>query len=244
MAGCVIGYKNADGDVELFNSFELVIDASGVIDIEYFLRKEAHYKNVFREWDVLGWYTAPVTATHQMNHDAMAKQIGSADIVSLVLDPTTKDSEALPFTATCQGAATTVRVVSTDAEKIGIDHIARVVPQGGSASMQLTAHLGGVHGAIGKLSEGIEVIRSFLKGIKSGAIKKDHALLRQVQSLTNRLQVCKTEQSAEALLQDYNDVLLVTLLSTLTKSNNETEAVVEKIGQVVDRSSHRSHRPF
>ena len=72
-----------------------------------------------------------------------------------MLDPLSKDGEQLPFSATLQGAAVPVKVaqpvawamsparlvafdllskpcqvVSTAAEKIGIDHIARVVPQG------------------------------------------------------------------------------------------------------------------
>lgn len=241
IVGCVIGTKSEAG-VELFNSFELVIDGSGVIDIDYFQHKQAHYKSVFREWEVVGWYTAPHTQTHDANHSAIAAQVGNPNIVSLVLDPHTADSDALPFTASSQAGPITVKVASTDAEKIGIDHIARVVPQGGSASMQLTAHLGGVHGAIGKLAEGVQCICGYLQGVKSGAIPKDQALLRQVQSLCNRLRVCKTEDSQEQLLQDYNDVLLAAYLSQITKSCDKANELVEKFNTVHEK--HHRHRPF
>ena len=56
--------------------------------------------------------------------------------------------------------------------------------------MQLTAHLGGVHGAIGKLSEGIEVICAYLQGVKSGTIKKDQVLTRASRSLVRKLTRC------------------------------------------------------
>merc|ERR1711939_340998 len=109
--------------------------------MEYFIRKQAHYKNVFREHDVVGWYTAPRVDAHEANHAALAAKLGNSDLVSLVLAPAT-DNDDLPFSATLAGAPVPVQVVSTPAEKIGIDHIARVVPQGGSASTQLTSHLG------------------------------------------------------------------------------------------------------
>jgi len=134
-----------------------------------------------------------------------------------------------------------LKVASTDAEKIGIDHIARTIPKGGSASMQLTAHLGGVHSAVGKLSEGIEAICAYLKGVKSGAIAKDHSLLREVQSLCNRLPA-QDPQSKQKMLTDYNDVLLVAYLSSLTKTANESNELVEKFNTVFEK--HRRHRPF
>ena len=68
------------------------------------------------------------------------------------------------------------------------------------------------------------------------------ALLRQVQSLCNRLHVCKTEESADVLLQEYNDVLLVTYLSSLTKTCNVANEVVEKFNTAFEK--HHRHRPF
>jgi len=213
--------------------------------MEYFVRKQAHYKNVFREHDVVGWYTAPRIASHEANHASLVAKLGNPDLVSLVLDPSTSmDGDALPFSASLAGSEIPVTVVSTPAEKIGIDHIARVVPQGESASKQLTSHLGGVHGSIEKLSEGIEIICEYLQGVKSGKIKKDQALLRQVQSLCNRLNVCKTEESPQALLTEYNDVLLVTYLASLSKTCNTSNEVVEKFNTAYEKQQRDRHRPF
>lgn len=242
--GCVIGKQSPDGSqTELFNSFECVIDSNGLLDMEYLIRKQAHYQNVFREYEVVGWYSAPESA-NPGNHQAIVSHTGNPKTVSLVLNPLA-DSDSLPFSATCESQQMELKVASTDAEKVGIDHIARVIPDGGSAAMQLTAHLGGVHGAIGKLSEGIEAICAYLQGVKSGAIPKNQALLRQVQSLCNRLHVCKTEESQEALLQEYNDVLLVSYLSSITKTGNASNELVEKFNTVHEKhhSMHR-HRPF
>jgi len=54
--------------------------------------------------------------------------------------------------------------------------------------------------------------------------------------------VCKTEKSAEVLLQDYNDVLLVTYLSSLTKACNVSNEVSEKFNTAFEK--HNRHRPF
>jgi len=242
VVGCVIGNQTVEGVTEIFNSFELVIDGGGIVDIEYLLRKQAHYKAIFREHDVVGWYTAPRTQTHDANQSAIAAQVPEcANLVSVVLDPNAS-GDTLPFSVTSGATSLKVQVASTDAEKIGIDHIARIVPQGGSASLQLSAHLGGVHGAIGKLSEGIQSIVAYLQGVKNGTITKNQAVLRDVQSLCNRLHVCKTEESQEALLQEYNDVLLVAYLASITKTGNIANEVVEKFNTVHEK--HHRHRPF
>jgi len=245
-AVCVIGGligSQKGTEIEVFNSFELFVDASGVVNVDYLVRKAAHYKNVFHEHDVVGWYCAPKLASNfEANRTTIAEHSGNANLISLVLDPHTVGTDAYPFSAETPDAhPLNVKVASTDAEKIGIDHIARTVPKGGSASLQLTAHLGGVHSAVGKLSEGIQAICAYLQAVKSGKVPKDQVILRQVRSLCNRLPAGDAN-AKEKLLQDYNDVLLVTYLASLTKAANESNELVEKFNTVHEK--HRRHRPF
>merc|ERR1711907_191026 len=242
--GCLIGNRRTDGAVEVFNSFEMITTADGSIHLDFLRAKEAHAKNVFFEHEVVGWYAAPANERSADYTAYLADYLKRPDIVTLVLD-TNSASPNLPFAATSNAGPMQVQVVSTDAEKIGIDHIARVVPQGGSASQQLTAHLGGVHGAIGRLSVGIETICAYLEGVKSGAIAKDHAILRSVKGLCNRLPLQNSEESKELLMQNYNDMLLVTYLASLTKTANEANEVAEKFNTAYEKHRrNHSHRAF
>jgi len=240
-ATCVVGGligTQKQGVTEVFNSFELYIQGSGIVDEAYFLRKAAHFKNVFHEYDVVGWYCAPQRdVRHQ---DTIVANSGNNNLVSLVLQPNSSDD--IPFSAfSASGQNIALKVASTEAEQIGIDHIARTVTKGGSASMQLTAHLGGMHSAARKLSEGIEIICGYLKAVKEGAVPKDHGILREVHTLCNRLPTGDSNNK-DKLLQDYNDVLLVAYLSSLTKTANESNELVEKFNTVFEK--HRRHRPF
>merc|ERR1711924_523602 len=90
------------------------------------------------------------------------------------------------------------------------------------------------HGAIGKLSGGVETICAYLEGVKSGAITKDHAILRSVKGLCNRLPLQNSEESKELLMQNYNDMPLVTYLASLTKTANEANEVVEKFNMAYE----------
>nr|CAB3483378.1 unnamed protein product [Digitaria exilis] len=55
--GCVIGVQRGR-TVEIFNSFELVLDPiSGTLDRAFLEKKQELYKKVFPDFYVLGWYS-------------------------------------------------------------------------------------------------------------------------------------------------------------------------------------------
>lgn len=60
MFGAIIGTQKGR-HLEIMNSFELVyniIDNDVIIDKEYYRVKEEHFKQVFSDFDFLGWYTS------------------------------------------------------------------------------------------------------------------------------------------------------------------------------------------
>lgn len=188
-------------------------------------------KQTFFEYDVVGWYAtgeenAPSDAA---NHQRVSEVCSAPHLLYIRLDTRTDRSFAgLPFSAYSMAAGGTfdpveVKVEASGAEKIGIDHISRVLPSGGSASMQITTHLGGLHGAVAKLHENTLAISDYLKAVQSGAAPKDHNILRQA-----------------GLMQEYNDVLLTAYLASLTKNANQANSLVDKFSVVSDK--HRRHR--
>ena len=91
MFGALIG-KQSGRDIELMNSFELVLDhqlstsEAVVIDIEYYKMKEEQFKQVFSDMDFLGWYS---TGDQPSGNDiAVHKQISEINESPLFLQLT------------------------------------------------------------------------------------------------------------------------------------------------------------
>lgn len=80
-----------------------------------------------------------------------------------------------------------------DAERISVDQVSRL-NDSGAGSSALSSHLLSVHSAIDMLKKRIRQIIVPLKAMKEGKIPKDHNLLRQVQSLCNRLPAVDTRE--------------------------------------------------
>ncbi|AQK58199.1 COP9 signalosome complex subunit 6a [Zea mays] len=97
--GCVIGVQRGR-TVEIFNSFELVLDpVSGTLDRAFLEKKQELYKKVFPDFYVLGWYStgSDVHDTDMQIHKALMDVNESP--VYLLLNPTINLSQKdLPVT--------------------------------------------------------------------------------------------------------------------------------------------------
>ncbi|OEL30668.1 COP9 signalosome complex subunit 6a [Dichanthelium oligosanthes] len=97
--GCVIGVQRGR-TVEIFNSFELVLDpVSGTLDRAFLEKKQELYKKVFPDFYVLGWYStgSDVQDTDMQIHKALMDVNESP--VYLLLNPAINLSQKdLPVT--------------------------------------------------------------------------------------------------------------------------------------------------
>lgn len=60
----------------------------------------------------------------------------------------------------------------------------------------------------------------FVDATIKGQVPKDHHILRQISAMANMLPAIDSDQFREEFLVEYNDTLLVTYLSAITKGCN------------------------
>lgn len=247
--GALIG-KQAGRDIEVMNSFELdysTIEGQVVIDREYYNQKEEQFKQVFKDMDFLGWYSTgerPTTAEiaiHRqitdINESPLFLQLspGGGNCTELplylyesVIDMV--DGEAkilfvrLPYT-----------LATEEAERIGLDHVARIVSGNEQASSRIADQLAAQHSAIKMLAGRVKLILEYVKAVEKGELPQNHEIMRQIKALSHRLPVLESERFQPEFLTQSNDVALMTLLGSVMKSANNLNQFVNKFNVVYQR---------
>nr|CAG4643319.1 EOG090X08T4 [Ilyocryptus agilis] len=205
--GALIG-KQKGRSLEIMNSFELVfnvIEGSIIIDREYYNTKEEQFKQVFSDMDFLGWYTTGDAPNESDIH--VHKQICEINEspVILKLNPFTRNSADLPVTMyesvidLVNGEATMLFVelsytlATEEAERIGVDHVARMSSGDSTESSQVAEQLQAQHNAVKMLANRVRLILEYIRAMERGEVPKSHEVLREARSLTHRLPVLNSE---------------------------------------------------
>jgi len=267
--GILLGIQNGR-DVEICTSFEIAhksVDGNVVLDVEYLQVKKQLYNTVFPKYDVLGWYStgADVLPSDTAIHDKIAEYNESPLYLLLdtVVSATMKDLPMKVFESevhmindepTKVFVKTPVKIETVEAERISVDHIAHITGTGQTtAASSLTVHLSSLHGAIKMLNQRVGIVHSLLDSIESGALPKDHELLRACASMCNRLpgsaqdmahidNIPSSETKKTTL--EYNESLLIAYLASMTKGANAINELVEKFNVVSEKHSRRSRGIF
>lgn len=249
--GALIG-KQKGRNLEILNSFELKCDhmPSGnvIIDQEYYHTKEAQYLQVFSDLNFLGWYT---TGEQPTNADVFVhKQICQLDHecpIMLQLNPHSTNEEHLPIGIyeslidIVQGEATmlfvplTYTLATEEAERIGVDHVARVSTNDGGENSAVAEHLMAQHGAIKMLHSRVKIVLAYIQEVQTGSLEPNHEILREAYALSHRLPIVQTPEFREEFYTQSNDVGLITYLGTLTKGCNDMNQLVNKFNVLYDR---------
>ncbi|GAA6008737.1 hypothetical protein JCM11491_003416 [Sporobolomyces phaffii] len=251
--------------IDIINSFELALadpaasDLDLALDHAYFATRRDQFRQVFPSFDFLGWYTvgdAPSPADTRLHKQFLAY---NESPLFLQLSPnrpaaaaTTKD---LPLTIyetvlepqeTGEPEPTFVRVAydieTGEAEKVAVDEVSKVQddtanPANTTASA-LIATLSSQRNALSMLSSRVKVITTYLSQVSQGKAKKDDETLRQIHALVSGLK----GQVGGGLLEkefmtEYNDALLTTYLSSLTKQLLTANELLDKQLLLVTSSS-------
>ncbi|KAG2238584.1 hypothetical protein Bca4012_023057 [Brassica carinata] len=257
--GCVIGAQKGR-TVEIFNSFELLLDpTTDTLDRSFLEKKQELYQKVFPNFYILGWYSTGSDANESdMNIHKALMDINESPVYVLLNPAINHAQKDLPVTIyesefhvidgipqpIFVNASYTIETV--EAERISVDHVAHLKPSdGGSAATQLAAHLTGIHSAIKMLNSRIRVLHQYLGAMQKGDIPCDNSLLRQVASLLRSLPAAQSEKFNEDFLMEYNDKLLMSYLAMITNCTSNMNEVVDKFNTAYERNSRRGGRtPF
>jgi len=262
--GALLGVQSGR-QAEVFNSFELLFTGTEggaeapKLDEDYLKQKSEQLKEVFPTLDLLGWYTNGPVVTPQ--HIAIQGQMTPHNETPLFMLLNTSPSAAmreLPLQffesiielgaedqQTTLFVETGYTLATEEAERIGIDHVAKVKgATGATTTSEVSEHLGAQHSAIDMLYQRIKIIRSYLKAVKAGQLAQDHDVLREVSGLCSRLPIDGEQLNGGKSVQDANDVLLVSYLATITKGTNAVNEMLGKLSVVHDRAGMRRNRAW
>jgi COP9 signalosome complex subunit 6 len=231
-------------EVDILESFEIAwkLDADGGVQIEQqaFEDDQKLFKSAYPTYECLGWYSTgdkPRPKDIDM-HQLMTKY--NERPLYLMLDPKAKGDRELPVSVYIEEVHvdkgnTTNALVKTkfeiqadEAERITAVHCAKVVTGGDQTGSVLLPHFSTLSKAIGQLNSRVSVLHKFLSDIQSGKQKPDQKILREIKGLCHRLPTMDSAQFTDDFLGEYNDALLVTYLSSLTKGTQMIGDVVEK----------------
>ncbi|XP_065056712.1 COP9 signalosome complex subunit 6-like [Rhopilema esculentum] len=248
VVGALLG-KQEGRNIEILNSFELqydLIEKDIVINMEYYRAKEEQFRQVFKELDFIGWYTngGPPNPGDVHIHKQMS-QINESSLL-FKLNPLSKSSD-LPvniFESVIDLVDKEPRVLFIDvpytlateeAERIGVDHVARVSSAGNSEISSAAEHLQTQHNAIKMLHNRIKTILQYVKAVKAGEIPLNNEIMRMCRSLCQRLPVLESSQFQEDFFDQCNDVMLLTYLVTINKGCNTASDFITKFNLAYDR---------
>jgi len=246
--GALIGKQNGR-DIELMNSFELdynMIEGCVVIDRDYYNTKEEQFKQVFSDMDFLGWYSTGDSpgvqeiAVHQQISDInesplflqMAPGASSTDLpVSLyesVIDMVNLQARMLfvklPYT-----------LATEEAERIGLDHVARIVSSTDGGESRAADHLMAQHSAIKMLASRVRLVLEYVRAVEKGELPHNHEIMRQIRALSHRLPVLEPGRFRPEFYTQCNDVALMALLGSVMKSANNLNQFVNKFNTVYQK---------
>uniref|UniRef100_A0A8C3Y1J4 COP9 signalosome complex subunit 6 n=2 Tax=Catharus ustulatus TaxID=91951 RepID=A0A8C3Y1J4_CATUS len=246
--GALIG-RQEGRNIEVMNSFELLAHGSGghvLIDKEYYYTKEEQFKQVFKDLEFLGWYTTggPPEPADIHVHKQVCEIIESP--LFLKLNPMTKHTD-LPVSvfesvidiingeATMLFAELPYTLATEEAERIGVDHVARMTATGGGENSTVAEHLIAQHSAIKMLHSRVRLILEYVRAAENGEVPFNHEILREACALCHCLPVLSTEKFKTDFYDQCNDVGLMAYLGTITKTCNTMNQFVNKFNVLYDR---------
>jgi len=254
VVGALMGIQSGR-TVEILNAFELPTkteDGRLIVNLDYLTTKLEQFKKVFATYELLGWYSTGKSvvpadmAIHQQisqfNENPLYLQMDAAGIsASRELPIFVFESELrlLNDTPTQLFVRLNYKIETGEAERISVDHIAKISATGSSTGSSLTAHLMGVHNAIGMLNTRVKILLNFLEATKAGKVEKDHSLLRSLASLCNQLPATDSQQFQHDFINEYNDALVVAYLASMTKGSNSMNDLIDKFNVVNEKSNRR-----
>ncbi|KAF8568938.1 hypothetical protein P879_05140 [Paragonimus westermani] len=245
--------------VEISNSFELLLDDPHLsVNTEFYSTRESQCKQVYPDLDIVGWYATggPITEKDELLNRQMQEL--NESLLVLKLDPLQSCGEQLPVRVYESVVDNDGKVhfrqvpytLATDeAERIGVDYVARISMAGTDQSSSLTGeHLLSNYQAIQMLCTRLHLIQAYVSAIANGELPVNQARLREISALTRRLPLLSsysTTASASAsirpaemsdhLFRQANDVCLASLLASLTQGMHTLYNCMVKTTQVIDR---------
>jgi len=200
------------------------------------------FKEAYPQYECLGWYATGArieAAQDPIIHGAIAKY--NERPLYLLLDPgMNEDARELPITfyteeihvvgdkTTKDFVKSTFKIAADEAERVTVVHCAKVVTDEDKSASAVTPHFTTLSKAIQMLSVRVRVLLKFLDDHKAGRVKADQRVLREIKALLAQLPCMDSSDFKTDFLYEYNDALLITYLTAITKGSSMINEVMDK----------------
>lgn len=205
----------------------------------------------YPSYECLGWYSATAESIHSTNNQSTLQSLpGDLHIhqsmsqfnerpLYLLLDASRKLTRDLPVTlfeesihvlnesTTSELAPTRFTISADEAERITSFHCAKLVQKRENDS-ELTPHYQQLAKAVQSLHSRLVSIAQLLAATQRGDIPHNHALLREIKGLINRLPIGADNKVSEAFREETNETMMLTQLSLLTKAMEQMRNVSDR----------------
>eukprot|EP01059_Diplonema_ambulator_P036225 TRINITY_DN895_c0_g1_i4.p1 TRINITY_DN895_c0_g1~~TRINITY_DN895_c0_g1_i4.p1 ORF type:complete len:310 (+),score=62.99 TRINITY_DN895_c0_g1_i4:34-930(+) len=227
--------------IEVHTSFELVVkpdkdQQGGTLDTKYLEDKKSHYTQVFPTYDLVGWYTTgkALTDGDTSLHKTVMRYNESPLLMLMDTQPPGNASSLPVF---IYETVVTVKndtpkysfckvpyvVESEESERISIDNVAH-----GTGSASIATPIKMYKDALVMLQERVRIVIAYLKDVKAGKHAFSHSILREISALCHMLPTHTSHAYQSTYSEEFNDALLISYLSTLTRACNSLSELVEK----------------
>lgn len=139
---------------------------------------------------------------------------------------------------------TNYTLATEEAERIGLDHVARIRSDDGQS--KVAEHVIVQHSAIKMLASRVRLILEYVKAVESGQLPHNHEIMREAKALADRLPVLEADRFKPEYYTQCNDAALLTYLGTVMKSCNNLNQFINKFNVLYQRpgSSRRMRGIF
>lgn len=133
-------------------------------------------------------------------------------------------------------------VVTEEAERIGLDHMARlssITESGDKTVSAVVEHLRVQYNAVKMLRERIKLLNEFVKEANAQKLVRNNEIMRTILNLTVRMSFLNADIFHQDFYTQCNDVALINHLGAITKCTNILNQFVNKFNITIER--HLNH---
>ncbi|KAJ3219193.1 hypothetical protein HDU67_002189 [Dinochytrium kinnereticum] len=199
-------------------------------------------RQVFPTYDMLGWYTVGTKPSKVDVHVHQQFLDFNESPLFLQLNPlmtaVTRDVPISLYESVIdivdgqpqlKFVASSFTIETGEAERIAVAHVAHQSNADASNESTLISHLSTKRNAIKMLQSRLQILAAYIEDVENGELPRDHAILREISSLRDRLPTMTGSDFKREAHIEYADVLLMTYLTTMTKGTSQLNDLIDKV---------------
>lgn len=265
--GALYGSRGADVSevsIELAVELEAVAGSDGAVSVDrtFATEAETRRRRTRGETTLVGFYRVVDDRSCASEEDASvfdelcawARELEGVEEEGLVFllaragDEDAEGPRARWYARTIDGFAEQEYAMETrESERIVVDALANIAPEGEGEthSGRFVLSLDAAAAATSALRDRLAVTLEYLDGVRSGTLKVDHDILREIAAVMDILASGSNDAIRHSFDEEQEDVLAVNYLASVTKATDGLNELVDKFHIVhVDRTGDRGPRFF